>query len=562
MARTAGTLRRQWRRPDPARSVGIAVVAVAAVALVVVPLLRLLQVSAEEGTASLSRVLSEPGLATAAWHSLLLALVVPLLAVPLGAWMAVLIRGATRFRTGLRIAVVLPLVVPQFVLGYSWQQAYGRAGFTDSLVGWHWAGLNGPWGVILVLVVDAAPIAYLLTAVGLATRAQPEMERAARMSGASGWTTLRTVTVPLLGPSLVAATALIFVGALEAFAVPQVLGTPAGFNTVTTRVYANLSRGSDPAAFADAVTLALLLVLAALIVLIPADLVLGPRLRTVRGGQTAAAAGNLRPTATQRIGIAALAGYTVVGVALPTIAVAAASITKATGLPPTPGNWTLTNFSESLSGPVVQAIGNSVVLAAAAATGATGLGVLVAVCERRLSGRLLATAIIATFAVPGTTLAVGLSIAYGPALGGTVVLILLAYLAKFWAIAHRTSAAALDRFPDAERQAARISGAGPAVAAGTIWLPAMRPALIGGWLLVFIAGLHEVTMSSLLYSFGNETLAVAVLNRQELGDIGGTAALSVILTVMVAVAAVPVWLLLRPRDRTTRRLAASSGQLG
>lgn len=561
MARTAGPSPRQWRRPDPARAVGIAVVGIAAIALVVVPLLRLVQVSADEGTASLSRVLSQPGLAIAAWHSLLLALVVPLLAVPLGAGMAVLIRGATRFRTGLRIAVVLPLVIPQFVLGYSWQQAYGRAGFTDSLVGWHWTGLNGPWGVIVVLVVDAAPVGYLLTAVGLATRAQPEMERAARMSGASGWTSLRTVTVPLLGPALVAATVLTFVSALEAFAVPQVLGTPAGFSTVTTRVYANLSRGSDPAAFADAVTLALLLVLAALIVLIPADLVLGPHLRTARGGQPAAAAGNQRPTAAHRLGVAALVGYTVVAVALPTIAVAAASITRATGLPPTPANWTLTNFSAALSGPVLRAIGNSVVLAAAAATGAIGLGALVAVCERRLSGRLLATATIATFAVPGTTLAVGLSIAYGPAIGGTVGLILLAYLAKFWAIAHRTTAAALDRFPDAERQAARISGAGPVVAAGTIWLPAIRPALIGGWLLVFIAALHEVTMSSLLYSFGNQTLAVAVLNRQELGDIGGTAALSVILTGMVAVAAVPVWLLLRPRARTTHRLAASSGQL-
>ena len=100
--------------------------------------------------------------------------------------------------------MVLPLLVPQFVLGYSWTQAYGRAGFTDDLVGLHWSGLTGPAGIVVVLVVDAVPICYLLTTVGLATRAQPELELAARVSGASGWATLRTVTLPLLRPVLAA----------------------------------------------------------------------------------------------------------------------------------------------------------------------------------------------------------------------------------------------------------------------------------------------------------------------------------------------------------------------
>ena len=44
-------------------------------------------------------------------------------------------------------------------------------------------------------------------------------------------------------------------------------------------------------------------------------------------------------------------------------------------------------------------------------------------------------------------------------------------------------------------------------------------------------------MSSLLYGPGSETLAVVVLNSQELGRIGPTAALSVVLTVLVAVPA-------------------------
>jgi iron(III) transport system permease protein len=180
-----------------------------------------------------------------------------------------------------------------------------------------------------------------------------------------------------------------------------------------------------------------------------------------------------------------------------------------------------------------------------AALALTALGAVVAALERYRSGRLVGTLAMLTFAVPGSALAVGLLIAYDRALGGTLALILLAYLAKFWALAHRTISGAVDRMPAGEWQAARVSGARPVVAVRTVWLPGLAPALAAAAVLVFITALHEVTMSSLLYSTGTETFAVAVLNSQQLGDTGTTAALSVTLTAVLVVIAVPAWLLLR-----------------
>ena len=518
----------------------------AAGGLVVIPLVKLGQIMFEDGGSSIARVLRAPGLGTAAMHTVLLACIVPLLAVPLGSAMALFLRrGDVPCRGLIRVAVVLPLIVPQFVLGYSWTQAYGRAGFTDSLLGLRWTGLNGPVGIVVVLVVDTAPLCYLLTTVGLATRAQPELERAAHLSGAGTWTTLRTVTLPLLRPVLAAEVVLTFVATLESFAVPQVLGTPSGFSTLTTRIYADLSLASDPDSFLDAVTLSLGLVVMAAVVLLPSDLVLGPRLRAVR---TAQPAGAVPATGRSWRAVApalVIVAYTVLGVGLPTVALVAAAVTRAIGLPPTPSNWTLDNFRAALDGPTVDAIWNSVQLAGLAAFALTALGVVIAALERRRAGRALGTLAILTFAIPGSALAVGLLIAYGRWFGGSLALILVAYLAKFWALAHRTLAGAVDRLPHAEWQAARTSGARPAVAVGTIWLPSLAPALLGAWVLVFLSALHEVTMSSLLYSFGNQTLAVAVLNRQELGDVGTTAALSVLLTGLLLLAAVPAWLSLR-----------------
>lgn len=222
---------------------------------------------------------------------------------------------------------------------------------------------------------------------------------------------------------------------------------------------------------------------------------------------------------------------------VPLVALLLTAITRAVGLDPVPANWTLDNFAEVWRGGTAAAATRSLLLAAVAATGCVLLALLLVV-GRRSTGRRWEVAVAATFAVPGSVLAVAFLTAYGPWWRDTVLIVLLAYLAKFWALAHRTvagSAAAGDG--DAVR-AARVSGAsGPAVLRRIV-LPMLRPAIMAAWLLVFLFGIHELTMSSLLYGPGTETLAVVTLEVQQLGDPTVTAALAVVLTVPGVAAAV------------------------
>ncbi|MEJ7743771.1 MAG: ABC transporter permease subunit [Nocardioidaceae bacterium] len=222
-----------------------------------------------------------------------------------------------------------------------------------------------------------------------------------------------------------------------------------------------------------------------------------------------------------------------------------AAVTPAVGVSPSPSNWTLDNFSLVVNSRNAEALGRSISLAFAAAALLTVLGGLVAVLERRRAGRFMASLVTVTLVLPGSTLAVALLITYGRWLGGTLVLILLAYLAKLWAFAHRPISGALDRLPAGELHAARASGAGVLTAVRTVALRPLAPALLGAWLICFVTALHEVTMSSLLYGPGSETLAVVVLNSQELGRIGPTAALSILLTLFLLVPALPLWMLIR-----------------
>ena len=255
----------------------------------------------------------------------------------------------------------------------------------------------------VVLVVNAVPIVVLLVAAGLATRAEPDLERAARAAGATGWTAVRTVTLPLLRPSLAAAAVLTFVVTLESFAVPQVMGAGSGFTTITTRIYADLSLGSDPRSFVEAVTLSLLLVVLAAIVVGPADVWLGPRLRTERAAQPPGAVIATARTTASKIIAGTVAGYLALTVLLPTVALVAAAVTRGIGLPPTPDNWTLAHFRSVLTGPVWDALTHSVQLAAVAATILVILGSLVAALERGRAGRLLGATVTLTLVLPGTT---------------------------------------------------------------------------------------------------------------------------------------------------------------
>jgi len=522
------------------------VVAAFATATVVVPLARLIDTVVREAGGQVVTTVTAPRIGGAVVTTVGLAAAVTALSVPLGLGMALVLRRADLPARGFfRVAVLLPVLVPPFVLGYSWRQAYGRAGMTESVAGLAWEGVLGWGGVVAVLVVNAVPLAYLVIAAGLAARSEPNLERAARAAGASAAVVLRTVTLPLLRPALAAAAVLTFVVTLEAFAVPQVLGTPAGMRTLTTLIYSDLARSSDPALFVQAITLALLLVAIAGVVVVTAEVLLGRRLRVSRLAEPPGAAVSGARGAAGRWLAAGLGCYLLLTVALPLAALVAAALTPAVGVAPTPANWTLDNARAVLNGRTFDAIANSFTLATLTAAILVVLGGCLAALERRRTGRAVSVVITFGLVLPGSTLAVALLISYGRWLAGTTTLILLAYLAKLWAFAHRPVSGALDRLPADELRAARSSGAGGLTAVRTIALRPLAPALLAGGLLCFVTALHEVTMSSLLYGPGSETLAVVVLNAQELGQVGRSAALSIVLTVIVVVPALPLWLLLR-----------------
>jgi iron(III) transport system permease protein len=514
------------------------------VGLIGVPLARLLGVALGPGVGAALGTLAEPRVAGPIVNSAWTAGVVAVIAVGAGTAAALATeRGGLPGPGWLRAGILLPLLCPPFVTAFGWTRAYGPRGLADQLVGIQLPGLYGPLGIVLVLAVSATPLAWLIVAGALASRVEPDAERAARAAGAGPWTTLRTVTLPLVRPAIVSALVVTFVFAVNAFGVPAVLGTPAGFATITTRLYQDLARSSDPAAFVEAAILAATLVVVALAVVGPADAWLTGR-AAARTGESAGATATVPGRRAGRVAVAAVvAGAVGLLTIVPLVAVVLTAVTRAVGLAPVPANWTFANFGEVLDHRFVDGLVHSLVLAVATATIVLPLGGLLAALGGRRS--FLRTGATLGFALPGSALAIAVLLAYGGWLRDSLAIILVAYVAKFWALGQRQVAGSIDRLPADVVRAARASGAGPLTAIRSVVVPILRPSLVAGWLIVFLFALHELTMSSLLYGPRTTTLSVVVLNAQQLGDPTVSAALAVLLVGLIAIAAAPLAVVVR-----------------
>src|SRR5262249_8013617 len=91
-----------------------------------------------------------------------------------------------------------------------------------------------------------------------------DLEDAAEILGANQWHTAMTVTLPLALPALLSGFILAFLQSLSLFGAPAVLGLPAGFETITTQLWA-LFQYAPRLDMADAFSVPLLLVTMGLI---------------------------------------------------------------------------------------------------------------------------------------------------------------------------------------------------------------------------------------------------------------------------------------------------------
>lgn len=496
-----------------------------------IPLLRLLA-EALGGTA-LATALGDVAIWRAASHSLLLSLAAASLATLIGgalAW-ALLLRGLPGRRT-LIYCAVLPALVPAQVMALGWIQAGGPA--SPLLLALGLAppiGTPNPvysaTGMALLLAAQSAPL-VLLSVAALLRRVPGEVMLAARGLGATPEAALRRAVWPLLAPGLLAGAGLAYVAALGNFGVGALIGIPARFSVLPVLIWQRLSSGGT-ASLAEAAALALLL----------AAMAAPALLLQALAARRAPSAGRLpfTPVALPKTGrmaaLAVVAGYLFVVLAVPMLALLAAALVPALGMELNADTATLRHFLAALAADAQtgHAFANSLLLSAGAALLLAAAALPIALTLRARPVRLAATATDLPYALPGACTGVAailvvLSLPGGGALYGSLGVILFAYLTRFQALALRPVAAAAARLDPVLEDAARGMGAGPWRRLWSIHLPPLAPALAAGGILVALTAVNEVTVSSLLYGPGTQTLGVLVFSLQESGQSPLAAAVS------------------------------------
>ncbi len=226
----------------------LAVPALVAVAFLVLPLVALLT---RTPWRSLPSLLQAGQMGAALRLSLLSATLATAVALLLGVPLAwVLARVRLPGMTLLRALVTVPLVLPPVVGGVALLMALGRRG----LLGRHldaWFGLTLPFTTAAVVVAEAfVAMPFLVITLEGAFRASDRgLDEAAVTLGASRLTVFRRVTLPMVGPSLVAGSLLCWARALGEFGATITFAGnfPGRTQTMPLAVYLALETDPDAA---------------------------------------------------------------------------------------------------------------------------------------------------------------------------------------------------------------------------------------------------------------------------------------------------------------------------
>ena len=252
-------MRRRSAAPWP-----LAVPAAIAIAFLLLPLVGLV---VRAPWTTLPGLLSDPAVGQALRLSLVTATLATAVSIVLGVPLAwVLARVRFPGRSVLRALVTLPLVLPPVVGGVALFLALGRRGLLGQYLD-RWFGLTIPFTPAAVVIAETfVAMPFLVVAVEGALRAaDPRFEEASATLGASRWTTFRRVTLPMIGPSVLAGAVLCWARALGEFGATITFAGNFPGRTQTMPIAVYLALENDPDA---AIALSLVLLTVSVVILV------------------------------------------------------------------------------------------------------------------------------------------------------------------------------------------------------------------------------------------------------------------------------------------------------
>jgi iron(III) transport system permease protein len=466
-----------------------------------------------------ARLLDDPGLPRAAWHSLVIGATTTLGTLAIGLCVAMALhRSRLPGKALIRGALLLPMLAPSLVLGLGLVCLLGRNGLVHRLTGWP-TDIYGFWGLLLANLMYGLPQVVVIVSAALERTPARHYDAAASM-GATPWRQFVDVTLPRIRFALWAAAFLVFTETLTDFGSAVVVG--GNYRVLAMEIYSEVVGQRD---FAMGATLGVILLAPALL-----SVWLGRLARRRQDLGDASPGHALRPER-QAWRDAALGGVTALAVLSILVTLGTVVYVSVVRLWPYDRTLTLANYLGGMPegyGPVATSVGMSLL---AATVGVVGVFMLSAGL-RRLPGwlaRPLQVLAALPAAVPGMVLGLGYVLAFNHGvlstwLYGSVAIVAACSLYHYHAPTFLTMQTGMRRVPDALEDAVAVCGGDTRHVLRDAVLPFAAPAAIAAFFYLFMRSM--VTLSGVIFLVTADLglASVSVMRLDENGFLAPAAA--------------------------------------
>lgn len=441
----------------------------------------------------------------------------------------------TRFKikgkTFLQVLILITSMNPPSIGAYSWILLLGRNGVVTKglkqVIGITVPNIYGFTGILLVLTLELVPLIYMYVSGALKSIDNSLLEAAESMN-CTGIKKMMKVTIPLILPTILAGSLLVFMRALADFGTPMLIGE--GYKTVPVMIFnefINEVGGND--SFAAAISV-IVIIFATMIFLVQKYI----------SNKKSFTMNSLHPMQTEKLHgiknvLAHIFVYVFVFIALlPQMTVIYTSFLNTSGLIFTKG-FSLNSYRTAFDR-VGDAIINTFVIAIISIIIIVFLAIMIAyVTVRRRSSatNLLDIVTMLPYIVPGSILGIALLVSFNKKpilLSGTFAILIIAFVIRRLPYTIRSSAAIMHQISISIEEAAISLGASNIKTFFKITLPMMMPGVISGAILSWITIISELSTSIILYTARTKTMTIAVYTEVVRGNYGVAAAIGAILS--------------------------------
>lgn len=446
------------------------------------------------------------------------------------------------------VLMFLPIFLSPLVLALGFNYSFIPGGIYHSLftmIGIKPPTITNIWGMILVAGIYQSPYAYAFLSSGI-KNINPELEYAAKITGANKATILRRILLPLIKPFLLSSLFLTILLGFQALSSPLILGLPKREYVLATYLL-SLQTSAVPPPYGVMAAVGFIMVLLSFLIASGVGRLVGDSKQyTVISGRGTESTTHTT-TRMKVLGVGFIAFFLFFGVMIPFLQILIMGIVDGREL--SIATLTLDHFSSILNSSLARtAIRNSLLIAVVTATVSVLLTAYVAYVKSRESN--LRSIVVSRLAwVPIATPGVVLGLSYlwtylyiPIGIYGTIFALILAYMVRFLALGSRMNESLLVQQSETLDEQAKICGAGLIERLRKVVFPNMKGGMISVWVLLFTVYVNELSTSIFLYTSNTRVFTVTLYEMWRQAQTNQLAALALIqVSISLSLIAVAVW---------------------